>query len=97
MTERLYFVYLLASQRNGTLYTGVTNDLIRRTYEHREKLTAGFTKKYGVTLLVWYEEFGSIELAIKREKRIKKYPRGWKLNLIEENNPGWRDLWDEII
>jgi len=96
MNERFYSVYILASKRNGTLYTGVTNDLVRRTYEHREKLVEGFTKKYGVTMLVWHEEFGTIDLAIKREKRIKKYPRRWKLNLIEERNPDWRDLWDQI-
>ncbi|MCF6293108.1 MAG: GIY-YIG nuclease family protein [Robiginitomaculum sp.] len=96
MNERLYSVYILASKRNGTLYTGVTNDLVRRTYEPREKLVAGFSKKYGVTMLVWHEEFSTIDLAIKREKRIKKYPRRWKLNLIEEKNPDWNDLWDQI-
>jgi len=68
MNERLYSVYILASKRNGTLYTGVTNDLVRRTYEHREKLVAGFSKKYGVTMLVWHEEFSTIDMAIKREK-----------------------------
>jgi putative endonuclease len=83
MNERLYSVYILASKRNGTLYTGVTNDLVRCIYEHREKLVAGFSKKYGVTKLVWHEEFSTIDLAIKREKRIKKYSRRWKLNLIE--------------
>ena len=96
MNERLYSVYILASKRNGTLYVGVTNDLVRRTYEHREKLVAEFSKKYGVTKLVWHEEFSTIDLAIKRENRIKKYPRRWKLSLIEKENPNWNDLWDQI-
>ncbi|PHS25628.1 MAG: GIY-YIG nuclease [Robiginitomaculum sp.] len=96
MHDRIYSVYMLASKRNGTLYTGVTNDLVRRVYEHREKLAEGFTKKHGVSMLVWHEEFSDIELAIRCEKRIKKYPRKWKLNLIEVGNPDWNDLWDEI-
>ncbi len=102
MQDRIYSVYILASKRNGTLYTGVTkytgvtNNLVRRVYEHREKLADGFTKKHGISMLVWHEEYADIELAIRGEKRIKKYPRKWKLNLIEEINPDWRDLWDDI-
>ncbi len=96
MQDRIYSVYMLASKRNGTLYTGVTNDLVRRVYEHREKLAEGFTKKHGVSMLVWHEEFSDIELAIRCEKRIKKHPRKWKLNLIEKTNPDWLDLWGEI-
>ena len=96
MQDRIYSVYMLASKRNGTLYIGVTNDLVRRVYEHREKLADGFTKKHDVSMLVWHEEFSDIELAIRREKRIKKYPRKWKLNLIEKTNTDWLDLWDEI-
>ncbi|PHS27736.1 MAG: GIY-YIG nuclease [Robiginitomaculum sp.] len=96
MQDRIYSVYILASKRNGTLYAGVTNNLVRRVYEHREKLADGFTKKYGVSMLVWHEEFSDIELAIRCEKRIKKYSRRWKLNLIEMHNPDWHDLWEVI-
>src|SRR6185503_18134710 len=88
--SKVYYVYLLASRRNGTLYIGVTNDLIRRTWEHREGMVSGFTKKHGVKLLVYYEMFDNIDAAIYRETRLKKYKREWKLNLIEQNNPGWR-------
>ena len=87
-----YYVYILASQRNGTLYIGVTNDLARRCWEHREGVMPGFTKRYGVKLLVYYEVFEDIEAAIRRETRLKKYKRKWKLNLIEGVNPGWLDL-----
>src|SRR5476651_819384 len=90
--ERVYFVYILASGPNGTLYTGVTNNLSRRVYEHREGLIEGFTKKYGVKRLAYFEISPAAELAIRREKRIKKYPRAWKINLILERNPNWRDL-----
>ena len=90
--SKVYYVYLMASQRNGTLYIGVTNDLTRRAWEHREGQVAGFTKKYGVKLLVYYETFDNIDAAIHRETRLKKYKREWKLNLIEQGNPGWRDL-----
>lgn len=86
----------MASQRNGTLYTGVTNDIVRRAWEHREFLFPGFTKKYGCNLLVWYEEHDSIAGAIQREKNIKRYYRKWKLNLIEAANPDWRDLYLEF-
>ncbi len=85
-----------ASKRNGTLYIGVTNDLARRAWEHREGMVPGFTKKYGVKLLVYYETFDDIDAAIHRETRLKKYKREWKLNLIEQRNPDWRDLSDEL-
>jgi putative endonuclease len=88
-----YYVYLLASQRNGTLYLGVTNDLVRRTWEHKTDAAAGFTSRYGVHQLVWYEVHESIEAAITREKQMKKWNRAWKLRLIEESNPTWQDLY----
>ena len=89
---KTYYVYILASKRNGTLYIGVTNDLARRVGEHREGLVPGFTRTYGVKTLVYFEVFGSIELAIHREKRLKKYKREWKMNLIQQYNAEWRDL-----
>ncbi len=92
-----YFVYILASRRNGTLYIGVTNDLIRRAYEHREAAVAGFTRRYGVKHLVHFDQFEDIRVAIQREKTLKKWPRAWKLALIEERNPDWHDLYDEIV
>src|SRR5437764_5570869 len=94
--ERSYWVYILASRLGGTLYIGVTNDLIRRAYEHRSKAVPGFTKKYGVTKLVYFEQFGDIEFAIRRAKRLKKWPRSWKIRLIEEANPAWHDLYPAI-
>ena len=93
---RFSFVYILASQRNGTLYTGVTSDLVRRVSEHREGLIPGFTRDYGVKTLVWHEAHEDITQAILREKRIKRWRRAWKLELIEATNPQWRDLWPEI-
>jgi putative endonuclease len=90
--SRAYYVYILASRRNGTLYTGVTNDLARRTFEHRNGLVPGFTKRYGVHMLVWYEVLDDIRLAIEREKQIKGWNRSWKLKLIERMNSGWSDL-----
>jgi putative endonuclease len=89
---RTYWVYILASQRNGTLYIGVTGDLARRIWEHREGIVPGFTKKYDVHKLVWCEAFNHIEDAITFEKRLKKWNRKWKLRLIEEKNPEWEDL-----
>ncbi len=83
------YVYILASQRNGTIYTGVTRDLPGRLYEHQNQLTPGFTSRYSVKTLVWFEEYDLLVDAIQREKSIKKYPRKWKLNLIEEMNPEW--------
>jgi len=92
-----YSVYLLASRRHGTLYVGVTNDLIRRVYQHREGLAEGFTKRYGVKMLVWFETTGSIEAAIGREKQIKNWKREWKIALIQKANPQWRDLYPELL
>ena len=84
---KTYFVYIMASQPNGTLYIGVTNDVIRRAWEHRQGEVEGFTKRYGVKTLVYYETFDDIDAAILREKRLKKWNRAWKLRLIEEKNP----------
>ena len=91
-----YYVYLLASGRHGTLYLGVTNDLIRRIYEHRTKAVPGFTSRYGVNRLVWFESYGDPVSAITREKQIKKWRRDWKISLIERDNPDWLDLYDAI-
>jgi putative endonuclease len=93
MRDHLYFVYMLASGHYGTLYIGVTNDLERRLHQHREGLIPGFTKKYGVKKLVWFEMHGDIREAIAREKRLKRWRRDWKISLIEENNPHWTDLY----
>jgi putative endonuclease len=93
---KYFYVYILCSKRNGTLYTGVTSDIVRRVYEHKHGLKEGFTKKYGVHNLVWYEIHESAESAIVREKRIKKWKRAWKIKLIEENNPEWIDLYESI-
>ena len=97
MRDHVYWLYILASRRNGTLYAGVTNDLARRTQQHREGLVRGFTRKYDVKLLVYYELHHDINSAILREKRIKSWRRQWKLELIEADNPQWRDLWAELI
>lgn len=86
-------VYILASRRNGTLYVGVTNNLIRRVWEHKQNMKDGFTKKYGIHTLVYYELYADIPHAIAREKEIKKWKRRWKLQLIEKNNPAWKDLY----
>ena len=91
-----FYVYLLASSRNGTLYTGSTDDIRRRVWEHREKIRAGFTAKYQVDKLVWYEALNTREEARLRENRIKKWNRAWKLRLIEEMNPEWIDLYDTL-
>lgn len=92
----MYFVYLLASKRNGTLYLGVTNDLVRRVFEHKEKAVAGFSARYGANRLVWFEVHDDITAAIQREKEIKKWKRAWKLALIEKDNSDWADLYDSI-
>jgi putative endonuclease len=91
-----YFVYILASRRNGTLYVGVTNDLVRRMSEHKGKLVPGFTRKYGVDKLVYFEEYASILEARARERVLKRWDRAWKLALIEKMNPQWRDLSYEL-
>ena len=91
-----YYVYIMASQRNGTLYIGVTNDLVRRIYEHRNGAVDGFTKWHRVKVFVFFEVHESIESAIQREKSLKRWDRRWKLDLIERDNPTWRDLWEDI-
>jgi len=91
-----YYVYILASQRNGTLYIGVTNDLARRVWEHREGLVPGFTKTYGVRRLVYYEIFEHVRAAIDRETRLKKWNRQWKIDLIQTRNVFWDDLYETI-
>ena len=93
----MYWVYILASRKHGTIYIGVTNDLIRRVYQHKNKTTRGFTSQYGVGLLVWFETYDDITAAIEREKELKKWRREWKINLIERDNPNWDDLYDSII
>ena len=92
-----YFVYILASKRNGTLYTGMTNNLERRMWEHKSGYIKGFTDQHNVKMLVWFEHHTDVNYAIAREKRIKRWRRKWKLALIEEMNPGWNDLHDEMI
>lgn len=91
-TPKTYYVYILASRRNGTLYIGVTNDLQRRVWQHKQGVVPGFTKKYGVKLLVYFETFTDIGEAIHRENLLKKYKREWKMNLIQRENVEWRDL-----
>ena len=91
-----FYVYILSSKRNGTLYTGITSNLLKRVYEHKHRLVEGFTKKYKVHSLVWYEVHESAESAIMREKQIKKWKRDWKLKLIEKENPEWIDLYEKI-
>jgi putative endonuclease len=92
----MYYVYLLASGKHGTLYLGVTNDLVRRVFEHKEKVARGFTSRYGVDRLVWYECYDDPTSAITREKELKKWRRDWKIALIEENNLDWSDLYNSI-
>jgi putative endonuclease len=91
-----YYVYILASRRNGTLYVGVTNELARRVYEHKQGVVSGFTKKHNVHSLVYYEQFDEVLEAIAREKRLKRWLRSWKLELIEKTNPHWRDLYEDL-
>ena len=97
MGGRQYYVYLLASKRNGTLYLGVTSNLIKRVYEHKNNLVSGFTQKYKIHNLGYCEKTDDINSAITREKPLKKWKRTWKIELIEKNNPGWRDLYFELI
>ena len=94
---KLPCVYILASKRNGTLYLGVTSNLVQRIWQHKNDLVEGFTKRYGVHTLVWFEPHESMESAIAREKAIKEWKRVWKVELIENGNPTWRDLIDEIV
>ena len=92
-----YFVYLMASKKNGTLYVGVTNDLVRRVYEHKNGLVEGFTSRYAVHQLVWFESTPAVEAAIHKEKQIKNWMREWKVALIAKSNPEWRDLYDTLL
>jgi len=91
-----YYVYILASNKNGTLYIGVTSDLVKRVYEHKHNPADGFTKKYGVKMLVWFDKTNDAISAITREKQMKAWKRDWKVELIEESNPEWRDLYQDI-
>lgn len=93
----MYYAYILASKKNGTLYIGVTNNLVKRIYEHKNDLVEGFTKRYHTHNLVYFEPYEEINEAILREKRLKKWNRQWKMELIEKNNPEWKDLYSEII
>ena len=96
--EKAFHVYILASGKNGTLYVGVSSALIERIHKHREKIDpSSFTARYDVTRLVHYERYDDAENAIRRERRLKKWKREWKINLIEETNAEWKDLWDEIV
>lgn len=95
--SKQYYIYILAGKRNGTLYIGVTSNLIKRIYEHKNNLVEGFTRRYNVHNLVYYEVVGSIESAISREKRLKRWKRDWKIRLIEEGNPDWKDLYYELF
>ena len=90
-------VYILASKKNGTLHVGVTSDLVKRTWEHKNDLVEGFTKRYGVHQLVWFELHESMESAIRREKQLKEWKRAWKLHLIEGSNPDWQDLYQTLV
>ena len=92
-----YYIYILASKRNGTLYIGMTNNLLRRVYEHKNALVDGFTKKYSVKSLVYYEQIDDVNSAILREKRLKTWKRAWKIKLIEDFNPTWKDLYNDLI
>ena len=95
--DKQYYVYILANKRSGTLYTGVTSDLRKRIYEHRQGMFNGFTKKYHIHRLVYFEATSDVNSAILREKRIKKWRRNWKIELIEEKNPEWNDLHNKIL
>ena len=91
-----FWVYILASRRNGTLYIGMTDDLVRRAWEHRTGAVRGFTRQYGIKMLVWFEQHETRESALQRERQLKKWNRAWKLQLIERFNPSWNDLADEL-
>ena len=94
--QKRFTLYILASKRNGTLYIGVTSDLAKRVWEHKNHLAEGFTRKYGVDRLVYYETHETAESAIAREKKLKKWNRAWKIRLIEKDNPNWHDLYEEL-
>jgi len=95
--EKYFYVYILSSRRNGTLYIGVTSNLVKRVFEHKNDLVEGFTERYGVHNLVWYEQHENPLSAIAREKQLKKWKRDWKLRLIEQDNPEWKDLYPNLI
>jgi putative endonuclease len=97
LTDKNYYLYIITSKKNGTLYIGITGDLVKRIYEHKQNAVDGFTKKYNVHQLVYYEVYRDIEEAILREKQMKKWNRKWKVRIIEEKNPEWKDLYDEIM
>jgi putative endonuclease len=97
MLSKYYYVYILSSQKNGTLYIGITNNLVRRVWEHKHKLVEGFTNRYEIHHLIYYEVHDNPESAILREKQIKAWKRVWKLNLIEAKNPTWKDLYKDIL
>ena len=94
--EKQFYVYILASKRNGTLYIGMTSDLVQRIWDHKNKVVEGFSQKYHVDKLVYYEIHEDAEAVIVREKQLKKWRRAWKMRLIEEKNPGWQDLYDDV-
>ena len=94
--EKRYYVYILAKERNSTFYTGFTEGLVKRTWEHKNEQAESFTKKYGIKTLVYYEVFDNYDAALKREKRLKKWNRAWKMRVIEEINPKWEDLFEQI-
>ena len=94
--EKQFDVYILTNKKNGTLYTGTTRELVKRTWDHKTEAVEGFTKKYGLKMLVYYEVLSDYEEALKREKKLKKWPRQWKLNIINEMNPKWEDLYESI-
>ena len=97
MNGKRYYVYILCNKRNGTLYTGITSDLIKRIWQHKNGAFEGFTKQYGLKRLVHFEQYVDVNEAILREKRIKKWNRQWKINLIEKNNPNWDDLYQKLV
>ncbi|MGE0213440.1 MAG: GIY-YIG nuclease family protein [Parvibaculaceae bacterium] len=96
ISDPTYCVYILASRPCGALYVGVTSDLVNRVLKHRERVFDGHTSKYGITILVWYQGFARIEDAIAFEKRLKRWRRAWKIELVEKTNPDWRDLWQDV-
>ena len=97
INHKTYYVYIMASKRNGTLYVGVTNDLIRRVYEHKTNVVEGFTEKYRVHKLVYWEQLDSVESAIQREKQLKRWNRQWKIALIEKQNSNWQDMYEQLL
>ena len=97
MNTKFYFIYILSSKKKGTLYIGVTSNLPKRVWEHKNNLVEGFTKKYNVHNLVYFEQTDNVQSALQREKQLKKWKREWKIKLIEENNPEWKDLYEKIL